>query len=103
MSQLQSMFCRTRRIIAFSLAVFFGGNLLFSTLTTQVAAQPALSNPPSVGEKAGNGRGWIGLSPFLWEISDSKSYTKVYAGFDRGFYLKNRPSLMLGYTLAGAV
>ena len=103
MPQLQSMFCRIRRGIAFSAAVFLGGNLIFSTLTSQVVAQPAPSSPPSVNEKAGNGRGWIGLSPFLWEISDSKSYTKVSAGFDRGFYLKNRPSLMLGYTLAGAV
>jgi len=84
MPQLQSMFCGIRRVITFSSAVFLGGNLIFTTLTAQVVAQPAPSGPLSVNEKAGNDRGWIGLSPFLWEISDSKSYTKISAGYDRG-------------------
>lgn len=103
MPPLHFIFCAIRRGAALSAAVFLGGTLFLSTWTTQIIAQPASAGQSTGSEKVGNKGGWIGLSPFLWEISDSKSYTKISAGYDRGFYLKNRPSLMLGYTLAGAV
>ncbi|MEY3157039.1 MAG: hypothetical protein RLZZ121_92 [Bacteroidota bacterium] len=103
MPPLHFIFCAIRRGAALSATVFLGGTLILSTWTTQILAQPASAGQSTGNEKVGNKGGWIGLSPFLWEISDSKSYTKISAGFDRGFYFKNRPSLMLGYTLAGAV
>ena len=103
MPPLHFIFCAIRRGAALSATVFLGGTLFLSTWTTQILAQPASARQSTGSEKVGNKGGWIGLSPFLWEISDSKSYTKISAGYDRGFYLKNRPSLMLGYTLAGAV
>jgi len=103
MPNIFHFFCKSGRCRAhFSafLSLFF---LLSLGLNTRVWAQTATSNQDHSIATAAQSNRWIGLSPFLWEISDSKSYTKVSAGFDRGFYLKNRPSLMLGYTLAGAV
>jgi len=103
MPPLHFIFCAIRRGSALSATVFLGGTLFLSTWTTQTFAQPASAGQSAGNEKVGNNGGWIGLSPFLWEISDSKSYTKISAGYDRGYFLKKRPSLMLGYTLAGAV
>ena len=95
---LAMFFVRSYRSGIFLMAVVMG--LLHSSLST---AQSTLNDAGvSTSQKVKCDR-WIGLSPFFWEISDTKSYTKVSAGYDRGYYLKKRPNLMLGYTLAASV
>ncbi|MFZ9968609.1 MAG: hypothetical protein ACO3GL_02345 [Bacteroidia bacterium] len=89
---------RSYRCGIFLMAVVMG--LLQSGRST---AQSTLNDAGVSSSQQVKSDRWIGLSPFLWEISDTKSYTKVSAGYDRGYYLKSRPNLMLGYTLAASV
>ncbi|MFZ9680759.1 MAG: hypothetical protein ACO3CL_04930 [Bacteroidia bacterium] len=89
---------RSYRCGIFLMAVVMG--LLQSGRST---AQSTLNDAGVSSSEQVKSDRWIGLSPFLWEISDTKSYTKVSAGYDRGYYLKSRPNLMLGYTLAASV
>lgn len=86
---------------------FHLGLFLLGTLGLLHSGQSQAQTSTTTAEGSSTGQfqtdRWIGLSPFLWEISDTKSYTKVSAGYDRGYYLKSRANLMLGYTVAAAV
>lgn len=75
--------------------------LLLAISSNLLLAQGSVS--PSGNADRLSKQTWIGFSPFLWEISDSKSFSKFSVGIDRGLPLRSGSSLMLGYTLAASI
>jgi hypothetical protein len=74
-----------------------------STFSLTILCAQTIPGSQETQGKGMKSQKWIGLSPYTWEFSDSKSYTTVSAGVDVGRFFRKRSNLMWGYTLAAAL